>query len=257
MRPATRFVASARSGTPRRRSARRTSSTRRSWVTANCTEPVRFTVPSVSSRPASSARRCASDARRYAAGMCLFPRTPTLRSSAVIEPWSAWQARQRRVPADGPPQSGQLGAATAARPRTPPAAGTTAGLDLGGRGDERSAADHAVARRYGRLLGQPHRPAQRSGGHQAQAATLQPHHHLGVSGVDPRGVGGPVAQPGTERVRVHRQVGLGEPERPRVADRVVEPGVTRRAPQGGGDLLGGAQRDRGARSCRGGTGGRR
>ncbi len=68
------------------------SSAKRRLVVVNSTAPWAFTVPSLSSSPASSARRCDSEAVRYFAGMCLFFKTPSSR-----KPWVR-EGRQRFLP---------------------------------------------------------------------------------------------------------------------------------------------------------------
>src|SRR2546421_7126733 len=85
LRPLTRFLATVQRY-PRPVINSRTSSASRHEVEQYWTLPVGATVPSVSNRPASRVRRCASDARRYTAGMCLSPSTSRVRSHPVTDP---------------------------------------------------------------------------------------------------------------------------------------------------------------------------
>ena len=90
-----------------------TSAASRRSVTQNWTAPLTVTVPSVSSSPASSARRCDSDARRYSLGMCLLPSTPIVRSRACRVPTAlrhSWQSLQSARRSAAP--RAQVGAGT-------------------------------------------------------------------------------------------------------------------------------------------------
>ena len=213
VRPGTRLVV-IRTRWPRLAISSRVSSASRRLVTANWTTPLGATVPSVSSRPASSARRCATEPRRYAVGMCLLPSTPRSRRRALTVPCSSRQAWHCARPAEGPPQSGQV----AWRP-TPPL--------------RRSAAPQALpqvctcevcgtksARTSGRArreLGAGRQtegvPTVHARGHGDETLGLDVDRDLRVGAGELRGRRGAVAQPDAQGVRRQGQVGRGELQR--------------------------------------------
>ena len=165
-------------------------------------------------------------------GCACRPSTPTVRSSAVIEPCVGVAGRHRRIPADGPPQSGQVGGGRRRRHRRrPSAAGATAGLDLRGRGTKDAPhtthARSATAGSSGSRIVQPIGPAGTSRRPRPSSRIT-----ISASAVVMRAAPVAVAEPGAQHVRVDREVGLRQLQRTGVADRVVQAAVGGAAPQG-------------------------
>ena len=107
----------------------------------------------------------------------------------------------------------------------PGAADPPAGAHLGGLRREPLAAHHTPARRGGRPLRQPDAVAERHGRRRnhPKPIGLDLLGDLRVGGGDLGGPAGPVAQPGTQRVRRERKVPLGQDRGPRHRHGVVEP----------------------------------
>ena len=246
VRPRTGFVA-IEHRYPRDTISSYTPSARARDVVVNWTLPFAVTVPSVSSRPASRSRRCASAARRYAVGTCLLPSSPLgtqdrLHRAVIVDALLAPSHARDRSTAVRTGRRGESGPHALALPPHDLAARLHERLV----GHELGSADDTGARLHSVGLGKAQAVPEVAQVRRVNPLALDVGGDLRIRRREVRSSTRAVTEPHTQRVRRNGQVRVGQLQRLGIADAVIQPAVGGRAPQRRADLPSRADRGEGA-----------